>query len=90
MSKQCKRYYVSGTVQGVNFRAMTQAQAHNLEITGWVKNLSDGSVEVFACGEEAQLKQLESWLSQGSDAASVTDVKQREATWQTFADFLIV
>ena len=57
----------SGTVQGVGFRYTTQRFASNLRLTGWVKNLSDGSVQMVAEGEEPVIqdlvKRLESYFS---------------------------
>ncbi|HEY4128821.1 MAG TPA: acylphosphatase [Gammaproteobacteria bacterium] len=74
-----KRYLVSGKVQGVFYRASTAERAHALGITGYAKNLPDGRVEVLACGEEAQLKELIDWLWQGPPAAKVQGVDVQEA-----------
>jgi len=52
-------------VQGVGFRFATQHQANTLDLTGYAKNLDDGSVEVIACGEQAQIDKLLTWLKQG-------------------------
>lgn len=57
--------YVSGKVQGVWFRASTKNEADRLGLKGWVRNLSDGRVEVFACGNENQLELFYAWLQQG-------------------------
>lgn len=70
----CIRCIVSGRVQGVFFRATTQRKALELKISGWARNLSDGSVEVLACGDEANVKELQDWLWQGPPNASVSDV----------------
>lgn len=48
----------SGTVQGVGFRYTTQRFARELKITGWVKNLSDGRVEMMAEGPRERLENL--------------------------------
>jgi acylphosphatase len=69
-----RRCYVSGRVQGVFFRASTRQRAELLGITGYVRNLPDGRVEVLACGEPAGVEALCSWLREGPPAASVTDV----------------
>ena len=74
MSIICKRFFISGHVQGVFFRASTQEQAIALQLTGFAKNLSDGRVEVLACGEEKQVQLLEDWLWQGPTAANVDSV----------------
>lgn len=70
----CKRYKVSGRVQGVFFRASTRRQALSLGLTGYARNLSDGSVEVLACGSASAVEQLGVWLSVGPPAARVSSV----------------
>ena len=69
-----KRFIVSGTVQGVFFRASTRQQALQLDIRGYAKNLANGSVEVFAIGSSAAIAILERWLWQGPSTARVNDV----------------
>lgn len=67
-----KRHYrVTGRVQGVSFRMATQVDARKLNLTGWVKNCSDGSVELIACGDQASLDQLAKWLQHGPPFAQV-------------------
>jgi len=61
-------------VQGVFFRASTREEARRLGLTGWVRNLPDGRVEVLACGEEQALRDLLSWLGRGPEHANVTHV----------------
>jgi len=48
----------SGTVQGVGFRFMVQRHALSLDLTGWVKNLSDGSVEILVNGPKKNIEML--------------------------------
>jgi acylphosphatase len=74
-SKITRQFWVSGRVQGVFYRASTREQALRLHLTGYAKNLSDGTVEVLACGDEAALQALEKWLWRGPMAAEVRDVK---------------
>lgn len=82
---------ISGRVQGVFFRASTQKMARNLNLTGWVKNLPSGDVEVVAEGEEKNLKKLAAWCVIGPEAASVTNVQESwgEAT-EEFSEFRII
>lgn len=70
----CKIYKISGRVQGVFFRASTRREALNLGLTGYARNLSDGSVEVLACGPASAVEQLGIWLSVGPPAARVSIV----------------
>ncbi|MEL6307908.1 MAG: acylphosphatase [Chloroflexota bacterium] len=84
MNEANKRLHaiVSGRVQGVSFRYHTTLEAKRLNITGWVYNRPDRTVEVIAEGDESTLKDLEAWLYEGSPAAKVTgvDTKWDEAT----------
>jgi len=74
MSVICLHAYVSGRVQGVWFRQSTKEMADSLGITGWVRNLDDGRVELIAQGEEQAVRQLEAWLNQGPELATVAEV----------------
>ena len=76
---QARRYTVRGRVQGVGFRWFVEAEAHKLQIAGWVRNTADGAVELLAIGTAAQLKALQGKLWQGPRAARVDDVDEREA-----------
>jgi len=68
---------VSGMVQGVGFRAWVQREALRWELTGYAKNLPDGSVEVVAEGPEHLLHQLVSKLEQGPPMSHVDCVDWR-------------
>ena len=85
--KKTMHCFVSGRVQGVCFRMETREQAQLFGITGWVRNLPDGRVEVLASGAETQLKQLHDWLKQGPDMARDTDLKTEEIEYQKFESF---
>jgi len=74
--------FVRGRVQGVFFRASAQREAKRLGLTGWVRNRSDGSVEILAEGEEDQLKELIAWSNRGPSAARVERVDVR---WRSFS-----
>ncbi|MBN1966089.1 MAG: acylphosphatase [Anaerolineae bacterium] len=72
---------VHGRVQGVNFRYYTVQTANRLNLTGWVRNRVDGTVEVVAEGARTELRQLEAFLRRGSPSALVTHV---ETTWRSY------
>jgi acylphosphatase len=71
---QIRKFKITGRVQGVFFRDSTKRVADSLSITGHAINLSDGSVEVLACGNAAAIESLQEWLYQGPPMASVTAV----------------
>lgn len=87
MSKICLHCFVAGRVQGVFYRDSTRRKAKELNITGWVRNVSDGSVEVMFCGEAEQVNAMREWLWDGPPAADVTDVVVEEVPWQEFKNF---
>jgi len=76
----CEHYYISGRVQGVFYRACTYETAQALNLTGWVKNLPDGRVEVMACGKGEQLAKLKAWLKEGPSMAKVQQVEVKNIT----------
>ncbi|HLO24480.1 MAG TPA: acylphosphatase [Geobacteraceae bacterium] len=65
---------VTGLVQGVNFRFYTLQSALKLNVTGWVRNLPDGSVEGCFEGEETDVNALIAWCRTGPDSARVDEV----------------
>jgi acylphosphatase len=69
---------VHGRVQGVGFRAYTQHEAVSLQLSGWVRNNSDGTVEVIAEGRKTALERFLHYLQTGPSYASVTQV---ESSW---------
>ena len=71
----CKRYLVSGRVQGVFYRGSAQRQAKQLGLKGWVRNLGDGRVEMLALGDEDSLDMIEKWLEIGPEYAKVTNIE---------------
>ena len=68
------RVNVRGRVQGVSFRYYTLSEAQRLDLTGWVRNESDGSVTVVAEGAESDLGELLEFLHRGPRAARVDDL----------------
>ena len=78
-AKQAKRYFVSGIVQGVGFRFFVVHVAEKLHVSGYVRNLADGRVEVFAMGTPSQLAKLKAALERGPRFSSVTEVREETA-----------
>ncbi|WP_045216752.1 acylphosphatase [Desulfonatronovibrio magnus] len=69
------RCVISGKVQGVYFRAWTKEQADSLGIKGWVRNISEGRVEVLAQGGEEPVKEFKTRLIQGSSMSEVKNIE---------------
>ncbi|MBZ5645835.1 MAG: acylphosphatase [Acidobacteriia bacterium] len=78
-----RRYIVHGRVQGVGFRWFVEREAHLLGVSGWVRNTSDGSVEVMAQGTPEQLAGLHGRLREGPRASRVDAVDVSEAEPQS-------
>ncbi len=74
-----KRFLISGLVQGVGFRYFVKRKADLYGLAGWVRNLPDGRVEVFAQGDETAIKELEKDLWKGPSLARVDEVLEFEA-----------
>lgn len=89
MARICKHGYVSGRVQGVDFRQATAEQAERLDLDGWVRNLADGRVEVLFEGDEVAVTELASWLEQGPPAAEVTALELQDQALQGVAGFIV-
>jgi len=70
-----RRCLVTGRVQGVFFRASTRERALTLGVTGYARNLSDGRVEVLACGDPVAVEALCAWLWEGPPMAEVAQVE---------------
>jgi acylphosphatase len=86
---KCRRFRITGHVQGVFFRDSTREQARNLGLTGNARNMPDGSVEVVACGSEDALLQLKIWLQSGPPMASVASVESTDIESPGFRNFTI-
>lgn len=65
-AKQLKKIIINGRVQGVGFRYFTYRQARQLGITGYVKNLSSGEVEIVAYGEADSLEMFINAIKRGT------------------------
>jgi acylphosphatase len=83
--------FVTGTVQGVWFRESARAQAVQLNVTGWVRNLPDGRVEAVFEGTPYAVATLVAWCRQGPERARVrhVDVVDEEATGE-FPSFTVL
>jgi acylphosphatase len=81
---------VRGRVQGVGFRWFTLETAESLGLTGWVKNLKDGSVEAEAEGSEAALDEFVKKLRTGNPHATVNEITTKPAVIKQDKAFRII
>jgi len=72
--RTCRRFVISGRVQGVGFRYFVQSVAVRESLTGWVRNLEDGRVETAAAGDKDAMERFERAIRQGPSSARVEHV----------------
>jgi acylphosphatase len=82
-------WLVRGRVQGVGFRFFAQRAAAELGLTGYARNLDDGSVEVYAVGPENILSEMAGRLHRGPMWSDVRGVEEREAAVHDHGTFRI-
>jgi acylphosphatase len=87
--KTARRYFIRGRVQGVGFRYFAEQTAASIGIRGYVRNLDDGRVEVYAVGTAGQLSELAAALHRGPRWADVRGVEEQEAAVQQYASFQV-
>jgi acylphosphatase len=76
--KVARRYIISGRVQAVGYRFFAERVANQLGVLGYVKNLWDDNVEVYAIGDEASLEEFKRHLAQGPRSARVSGIEESE------------
>ncbi len=86
---EARRYFVRGRVQGVGYRYFAQHAATALGLRGYVRNLDDGRVEVYAAGSKEKLSELAGLLYQGPRWSDVRGVEEQEASVQQYTSFEI-
>lgn len=83
--------HVSGFVQGVFYRQSTRQAATALGLIGWVRNLADRRVEVWAQGDPDAVERLVDWLWEGPPRAKVTGVESHDVEPDdSLQDFLVI
>lgn len=72
-----RHFLITGHVQGVWYREQAKELAKKLKITGWIRNVEDGSVEVFAEGMDRNLAEFEQWCRTGPSGAHIDTFEAR-------------
>ncbi|MCS6985768.1 MAG: acylphosphatase [Leptospiraceae bacterium] len=73
-----RKYLIFGIVQGVGYRAFAQSVAQSLKLSGYVRNLPDGSVECVAQGSEEVLSRFYERLREGPPLARVSEIQVKD------------
>lgn len=90
MQQLTQRWIIFGGVQGVGFRFFTYKKARSLGLTGYVRNLTDGSVEVVASGTASQLATFANFLQSGIPSATVKEILATPCNGDlVFSDFIV-
>ena len=89
MSEICRHVLVSGRVQGVGFRWYARETAERLGLGGWVKNLTDGRVELLLEGREPAVEAMLVWLERGPPAAHVKNLEVVERASEGLTTFSV-
>lgn len=90
MSKSRKHLFIKGRVQGVFFRSTTQDTALSNNVTGWVQNNYDGSVEAVLEGEIENIEKVIKWCRRGPGGAYVSEVNVKTEDYTgSFSTFSI-
>ena len=84
------KIYISGTVQGVSFRQFIKEQADKIGVRGYVRNLEDGRVEIFAEGIDEKVNKFLEICKVGYPFAKIKNVEYVETKHHDFRDFRIV
>ena len=78
-TRESRRFFVSGIVQGVGYRYFAMRMAQRLGLSGYARNLPDGRVEVYAVASPSKLGEFRKELERGPQGASVAAVAEEEA-----------
>ena len=88
--KKAVRLYIRGTVQGIFFRQFVKENAERYNLKGFVRNLEDGRVEVFAEGEKENIEKLIELCKKGPKHSQIRNVEEKEEKLQDFKEFKIL
>jgi acylphosphatase len=84
------RILIEGRMQGINFRYHTQQQAQKLGLAGFVRNLSDGRIEIDAQGDDASVEEMLTWCQEGPQSAQLKSILFRyDEPNEHVSDFIV-
>ena len=88
--KKALRLYITGTVQGVLYRAFVKENAEKLDVKGFVRNLEDGRVEAFLEGNPEEVEKMIDLCKQGPKHSRVRNIEIKEEKFQSFKNFKVL
>jgi len=84
------RILIEGKLQGMNFRYKTQDRAKELELVGFVRNLSDGRIEIEVQGEQSKIDQLLDWCQEEPHSSQIKSILYRyDEPNKGYTDFIV-
>ena len=90
MAETRLRILLEGRLQGANFRMNTQSQATALGLVGFVRNLSDGRIEIEVQGGEAEVEQMLAWCQEEPHGSQIRSILYRyDETVNRYSDFSV-
>ncbi len=75
---QATQVYFEGRVQGVGFRYTVRRESTGFDLSGWVRNLPDGRVELVACGDAPEINDFVAAIMAGEMAGNITSHERQE------------
>ncbi len=88
--KKSIRLYITGTVQGVFYRAFIKENAERYNVKGFCRNLEDGRVEVFLEGNADEVNKMIELCKQGPKHSKIDKVEEKEERYQDFKTFKVL
>ena len=88
--KKSVRLYITGTVQGVFFRAFVKENAERYNVKGFTRNLDDGRVEVFLEGNSEDVNKMIELCKKGPKHSKIRKVEMKSEKFQDFKVFKVM
>ena len=88
--KKSVRLYITGTVQGVFFRAFIKENAEKLNVKGFTRNLEDGRMEVFLEGNSEEVNKMIELCGKGPKHSQIRNVEMKVEKFQDFKNFKVL
>lgn len=88
--KKSIRLYVTGTVQGVFYRAFVKENAERYNVKGFCRNLEDGRVEIFLEGNADEVNKMIGLCKEGPKHSKISKVEEKEEHYQDFKTFKVL